>query len=205
MRRFVWSLLLVSCACTPQGDPSVGANFSDDFNRDQLGDLWYNTGANWEIINGEMHVQGARNRPLWLRRTLPRNVRIEFDARSESAAGDIKVEVFGDGRSRAESDSYTATSYVVIFGAWNNTMDGIARMNEHADDRRFHRTRGVVPGQRYHFKIERVGNTLTAWVDGEQLERFEDNDPLTGRGHDHFAFNNWLSDLYFDNFAVTRL
>ncbi|MBW2159703.1 MAG: hypothetical protein JRH14_07015 [Deltaproteobacteria bacterium] len=41
--------------------------------------------------------------------------------RSESAEGDIKVEIFGDGASHAKDDTYTATSYVIIFGGWNNS------------------------------------------------------------------------------------
>ena len=32
-----------------------------------------------------------------------------------------------------------------------------------------------------------------------------DPDPLYGAGHDHFAFNNWASDLWFDNLVITPL
>jgi hypothetical protein len=32
-----------------------------------------------------------------------------------------------------------------------------------------------------------------------------DREPLSGRGHDHFAFNNWDSDLWFDNLRITPL
>ncbi len=28
---------------------------------------------------------------------------------------------------------------------------------------------------------------------------------LSGPGHDHFAFNNWASDLWFDNLRITPL
>lgn len=179
--------------------------FRDDFNRDQLGELFNNTGGPWEIRDGELHVRGARNRPLWLRRVLPRDVRIEFDARSMSPEGDIKVEVFGDGVSRATTESYTATSYVVIFGGWSNSTNLIARMDEHADDRAIGPRRPVESGRTYHFKIERQGGKITAWVDGELLAEMDDPEPLEGRGHDHFAFNNWSSDLYFDNLEITGL
>jgi hypothetical protein len=33
----------------------------------------------------------------------------------------------------------------------------------------------------------------------------KDSDPLWGRGHDHFAFNNWNSELWFDNLKITPL
>jgi len=197
---------LSALGCTPQADPGIGANgFTDDFARAQIGEMWQNTGGPWEIRDGHLHVRGARNHPLWLKRRLPTNVRIEFDVRSESEDGDIKVEVFGDGTSRAEATSYTATSYVVIFGGWGNTLNVIARMDEHADDRAVGPRRPVERGHRYRFKIERHGNAIAAWADGHELVRMEDPDPLGGSGHDHFAFNNWESDVWFDNLRITPL
>lgn len=194
------------CACTPQGDPQIPAEgFTDDFEREDLGDVWHNTGGRYRIQNGWLNIQGARNRPLWLRRRLPRDVRVEFDVRSESPQGDIKVEIFGDGSSRATSESYTATSYVVVFGGWNNSLNIIARMDEHADDRAVGPRRPVEPGRTYRMKIERIGDTITAYVDGEELVSLSDPDPLEGRGHDHFAFNDWEADLWFDNLRITPL
>jgi hypothetical protein len=150
-------------------------------------------------------VKGAKNRPLWLLRTLPRDVRVEFDARSMSESGDIKVEVFGDGASHAKQASYTATSYVIIFGGWNNSKNVLARMDEHGADRVVGKPRRVEPGRDYRFRIERIGGTLEVWVDGEVLLKMDDPEPLEGRGHDHFGFNNWQSDLWFDNLKVTPL
>ncbi len=198
--------LLAVCACTPQGDPGIGSDgYSDDFESDRLGDQYNNTGGPWQVRDGWLHVRGARNRPLWLQRTLPRDVRVEFDVKSMSPEGDIKIEVFGDGTSRAEHDSYTATSYVIVFGGWNNSLNIIARMDEHGDDRVVGPRRLVEQGQVYHMKIERDGDTITAWVDGEELASMEDADPLQGRGHDHFAFNNWQSDVWFDNLEISPL
>ena len=54
-------------------------------------------------------------------------------------------------------------------------------------------------------KIERRGATITAWADDHQLATMTDPDPLYGAGHDHFAFNNWETDVAFDNFAVEAL
>lgn len=200
------SIALVALSCTPLGDPAIGSSgFSDDFDRGDLGDAWNNTGGPWEIRDGQIHVRGARNRPLWLRRVLPRDVRIEFDVQSDSAEGDIKVELFGDGTSRATSEAYTATSYVVIFGGWGNSLNVLARMDEHAEDRVVGARRPVEQGHRYHFKIERQGQQVAAWVDGELLVEMNDPEPLEGRGHDHFAFNNWETELWFDNLEITPL
>lgn len=194
------------CHCTPQGDPVVGADgFSDNFDRAELGVLWNNTGGPYELREGKLHVRGARNKPLWLKRRLPRNVRIEFDVRSDSPEGDIKVEVFGDGASKAETTSYTATSYVVVFGGWGNSLNIIARMDEHADDRAVGPRNPVERGRTYRMKIERQGNVVRAFADDVLLATMNDPEPLYGRGHDHFAFNNWQSDLWFDNLRITPL
>jgi hypothetical protein len=193
-------------ACTPQGDPAISAQgYSDDFERKDIGGDWLTTGGSYSIRDGELRIKGARNKPIWLRRTLPRDVRIEFDVRSESPEGDIKAEVFGDGVSKAESTSYTATSYVVIFGGWNNTKNVIARLDEHGEDRIEGRPYKVAQGKSYHVKIERRGATIAAWAHDHELARMTDPQPLEGPGHDHFAFNNWQAELYFDNLRIEPL
>lgn len=201
-----WALIGAH-ACTPQGDPGIGPEgFRETFSGKELGKHWNNTGGSYSIRDGKLRVQGARNKPLWLRRTLPRDVRIELDVRSESPEGDIKLEVFGDGVSKATTTSYTATSYVVIFGGWSNKLNVLARLNEHGEDRvvgKPHKV--VVPGQTYHMKIERRGATIAAWVDGQELVSMTDPDPLEGPGHDHFALNNWQAELWFDNLVIQPL
>jgi hypothetical protein len=198
--------LLAVGSCTPQRDPAIGkAGYSDSFDRKQVGTDWHNTGGPYEIRDGMLHVRGARNKPLWLRRTLPRDVRIEFDVRSDSPEGDIKIEVFGDGVSKAEQASYTATSYVVIFGGWNNSLNVLARLDEHGSDRVVGPKYPVESGRTYRMKIERRGKTIQAWADDHLLAKMEDPEPLEGRGHSHFAFNNWQSDLWFDNLRISPL
>jgi hypothetical protein len=200
------ALVGAGIACTPQGDPAVGpGGFTDDFEREELGEHWYNTGATWRIVDGQLNVRNARNRPLWLRRVLPRDSRIEFDIRSESPDGDIKCEVYGDGTSRATSESYTATSYVIIFGGWSNTLNVIARMDEHGHDRAERRGLRVEPGRSYHMRIEREGSVITSYVDDAELVSLDDPNPLEGRGHDHFAFNDWQAELWIDNLRITPL
>src|SRR5262249_26221626 len=126
---------------------------------------WYQVGTRaWHIEDGRLCVQNAKNHGIWLRRTLPVNARIEFDAVSYSPDGDIKAEVWGDGQSAATSTSYTnATSYLVIFGGWQNSIHALARLNEHGADRKElkvdkmsddPRQRPVNPGQVYHIKVE---------------------------------------------------
>ena len=194
-----------SCVKPTPATPQITARWSDNFDRTQLGADWYATNGSWTLNDGTLHVADARNHPLWLRRRLPRDARIEFDAWSESPDGDIKCEVYGDGRAYATQDSYTATSYVVIFGGWRNSINAIARMNEHGNDRQERRGPRVTQNQHYHWVIERRGNTLSWSVDGSPLLEFNDPAPLAGPGHEYFAFNNWMVGLGFDNLVITPL
>jgi hypothetical protein len=196
--------------------PPLGPGFQDQFERPAVGPDWIVTGGDWRIDGGRLCVKGARNHGAWLNRTLPTNVRVEFDAVSNSPDGDIKAEIFGDGTSAASGISYNdATSYLTIFGGWKNQYHVLARLNEHASDRpeiriapgsADERARPVNAGQVYHFKIERAdGKTLTWWVGDTQMFKFVDPQPLTGPGHDHLGFNNWEVPVCFDNVKVVAL
>lgn len=202
---------VAGCVCESRPtDPAIpSSGFTDDFERTSLGDAWRNTASNasgtWRIENGALTVRDAHNHPLWLARTLPRDVRIEYEVRSMSPEGDVKCEVFGDGRSAATEASYTATSYVVIFGGWGNQLDVLARLDEHGVDRVERPSRRVVPGQTYRMRVERRGQVITAWVDDQELVSMTDTNPLEGSGHDHFAFNDWESELAIDNVRITPL
>lgn len=188
--------------------------FADDFERTTLGPSYRSRYAGWRIVAGRLCVQGARNRPLWLLPRLPKNADIEFDATSGSDEGDIKVELWGDGKSSATTGSYTdATSYLVIFGGWRNSLHVLARRDEHGADRAFlrlepssqdPRNAPVEAARSYHFRIERRdGKTLSWFIDERPLLSFADPEPLSGPGHEHFAFNDWETPVCFDNLHIT--
>lgn len=180
--------------------------FRDGFERADLGDDWRDTsGGAFAIEDGELRARGARNHPLWLVRTLPRDARVEFTARSAGPAVDIKAELFGDGVSHARRASYTATAYVVILGGWNNTRSIIARLDEHGADRRVREEPRPEPGRRYSFVLTRRGGTLRWFLDGRPFLAFDDPRPLTGPGHEFFAFTNWESEVRFDDLAVYEI
>jgi hypothetical protein len=201
------------------------APFEDDFEHAGSADAselepsadWMATAPGiWHIENGRLCGEHARNHGLWLKRGLPTNARIEFDAVSQSPDGDLKAEYWGDGHSYATSLSYTnATSYLTIFGGWHNTFHVLARINEHAEDRKQisvdknsddPREKPVNAGQLYHFKVERNdGKTVRWWVDGNEMLTYPDPAPLMGPGHDHFGFNDWDVKVCFDNVKVTPL
>jgi hypothetical protein len=207
---------VAAAVASPDHDALLVAPFTDSFDRASIGADWTTTGGSWRIESGKLCVEHARNHPLWLRRRLPTNARIEFDAVSASPEGDLKAEFWGDGRSAADSITYNdATSYLTIFGGWKNTYHVLARINEHAPDRPQVqledtnddlRARRVQPGKSYHFKVERDdGHTVRWFVDDLEILTYPDTSPLTGPGHDHFAFNDWDVRACFDNLSATPL
>ena len=178
--------------------------FSDDFERASLGTAWRRGSGEggegrWRIEDGWLVGDDLHNDPLWLVQRLPEKVRVEFDAQADSSVGDLKVEIFGDGRRHA-------SGYVLIFGGWNNRLDVIARLDEHGADRLEHPSRRVQPGRRYRMAVERgEGGTLRWRIDGQPFLEYEDAVPLRGADQAYFAFSNWEAPVRFDNFRVYAL
>jgi hypothetical protein len=217
MRPFVAlcaALLLAGCSRSGP-DPLIQKPFTDDFNRSEIGPDYYNSGAPYHIENGTLIFSKAHNHPLWLKRRLPHDVRIDFDCKSLSPDGDIKVEVFGDGKRHESAKAvredliYTASGYVFIMGGWHNARSVLVRENEHTwqhdSSIPLRTTPRVVPGQQYHWTITRKGAHLDWQVDGKPFLSWTDPSPLAGPGHDHFAFDGWESTLVFDNLKITPL
>jgi hypothetical protein len=203
--RFLLLALALS-ACTIERRPA-GVATSDEFDRAEIGDDWRSTagGANYHIVNGELVVANAYNHPLWLKRPIPRDASIDVDVWSNDDAGDIKLEAWGDGKSFATSTSYTATSYVFIFGGWHNTLSAIARMDEHANNRKTRKDPKVEKGKRYHWHIERKNGHIDWQVDGQPYLTFDDPSPLDGPEHSYLAINDWEVEIHFDNLKITPL
>ena len=179
--------------------------FRDDFERDQLGEQWVQTGPGATLERGVLKLQDLHNHPLWLDMALPDDVRIEFDAWATTEEGDVKIELAGDGKSAATSVNYVATGYVIIFGGWNNSLNAIVRRNEHGRQRETTSEPKVQPDRRYHFVITRSGNEIRWEVDGQEVLTYEDEAPLRGPGHDHFAFSGWEAQTHFDNLVIEAL
>ncbi len=222
-------LLLSGVGCVPEGPPTPDAEpsavepiltlptrtFRDDFERSELGPDYLARAEVWQLAEGQLCVEQAQNQGVWLQRRLPDNVRIELDAVALSTDGDLKVELFGDGRSGASGVSYDdATSYIAILGGWKNTRHVLARLDEHASDRQElavggapddPRSHAVEPGQVYQLKFERRGNKLSWWVNDTLYFELVDDAPLLGEGHAYFGFNNWAAPVCFDNLVVTPL
>lgn len=192
--------------CKVKDPPPIDAPWTDDFARDVVGTNYYDTGGMYRVTDGALSARGSYNHPLWLRKKLPRDVKIELTAWSNSPDGDIKVEVFGDGRSYdPDKGGYEATGYVLVFGGWKNSKSILARLDEHGQELAERARPRVEPGRRYRWTIIRQGKTIAWQIDGEPFLSYEDRQPLEGPGHEYFGFNNWESDSWFDDLVITPL
>lgn len=209
MRRAVILWLVVAAAgCKEKPAPAITAPFGDDFERAALGPDYHATADVYRIVGGQLTVQGAYNHPLWLRRRLPRDASIEVDVKSMSPAGDIKVEAWGDGSSHATNKGqYTSTGYVFVMGGWNNARSILAKGNEHGSEVKGRALPKVELGRTYHWKIVRKGARIDWYVDDMTTPflSLDDPAPLEGAGHEFFGFNNWESELWFDNLKISPL
>ncbi len=225
MSRFVHTTALaallitsgLAASCRSPAEDLTGGRlvFQDRFDRDAPGPRWVvgrvegprskggghrskaDQAGHWSVERGWLHTTGERNQPLWLDLPLPEKVRIEFDARSQSDAGDIKFECFGDGRLHE-------SGYVFVMGGWNNSLSVLARRDEH-EAGRAKRHDAVQVGRVYHMAVTRTGAVVRWFVDGRLYLKYRDPEPLVGPGHDRFAFNSWRSSLYFDNLEIYDL
>lgn len=199
---------------TPADDPQAKAAarkdglsggtlvFSDDFSAAALTDKWkvLHEGE-WTLEAGELRAnkvaeEEARNQGVWLQQPLPEKARIEFKARSLSKVGDTKCEVFA-------TEPKHEAGYSVIFGGWSNTINTIARTGEHEPARRVQSPHvPVQPNKVYQWTIVRTDNVVRWYVDGQFMLAYDDPNPVKGT---FFGFNNWATDVRFDDVRVYAL
>ncbi|MBL8952434.1 MAG: hypothetical protein JNK82_16760 [Myxococcaceae bacterium] len=214
-------------------EATVGLPYQDDFSDPSTVQKHYwSTGGLWRSVDGQLVCPGVKQNPLWLKAKLPQNVAVEFDARSQSPEGDIKVEIFGDGMDHA-------SGYVLIHGGWNNSLSIIARRDEHGrslqqlqaeaqrvaaekrlpsaglidtgvfnENSRMRVEANPYPvqiGRTYRWRIERRGSKISWAIDGQPFMEFDDPIPLTGEKHNRFGFSCWEAQLYFDNLRIEPL
>lgn len=211
-RRRTLSLVLAAVGLTASldcraRDAVLAAPYEDTFERTTLGPDWFDTGGGYRVAGGKLLAHDGYNHPAWLRKRLPRDVAIDLDVQSNSAAGDIKIELFGDGHSfDPDRGGYVSTGYVLIFGGWHNSLSVICRNNEHDDGRKAMRAdRRVEPGRNYHFSVTRKAGRIDWQIDGAPFLAWTDPEPLFGNDHEFFAVNDWEADVSFDNLSVRPL
>lgn len=169
--------------------------FTDDFERESLGELWRPTGGHWTVDAGTAFSSGAQNQPLFLEVALPPDLVVEVDVTSDHRDVDAKIELMTDGRKHQ-------SGYIFILGGWKNTISAIARLDEHGRDRKERRPTDVVGQRTYRWRIEKKGGDIRWLMDGKPYLSYSDPKPLDGPGHDRLAFSNWLTRVHYDTLNI---
>lgn len=201
--------LATASGCKVREPPPIDKSYVDNFDRGSIGPDYNRTGSGYRIVDGALNARGAHNHPLWLAKKLPQgDLQIDLDAWSTDPRGDIKIEVFGDGRSfDPDGNRYMATGYVLVFGGWSNAKSILARLDEHGSQMAQRTAPRVEPNRRYHWRIIRRRDTIEWFIDDMAVPflRYQDAQPLAGAGHEYLGFNNWETDTWFDNLVIKRL
>lgn len=176
--------------------------FEDQFERSEVGAQWQVKHAGeWTIDNGALKAnvvaeEEARNQGIWLSKPLPDKVRVVFQSRSLSKVGDTKCEIFA-------TEPKHEAGYSVIFGGWSNTINTIARRGEHEPQRVVQSEhQKVEQGRTYTWTVVRNDHVVRWYIDGQFMIAYDDTDAVRGT---FFGFNNWATDLRFDNVQVYAL
>ena len=198
--------LAVTAGCQRRTEVITG-DLKDAFDRVDVGPDWSATGGEYGIVDGALDARKLRHHPIWLRKRLPHDVAIEFDARPASPDGDIRVILFGDGKStNPESEGCQSTGYLLVFGGWKNHASVLCRGDE--TNGAYQRARTdwtVVEGRTYHYYITRKGGLIDWHIDGLQMAVWDDPHPLAGPGHDSFAFDGGQSEVLFDDLLISPI
>lgn len=176
--------------------------FEDQFERSEVGPEWQVKHAGeWTIDNGALKAtvvaeEEARNQGVWLNKPLPAKVRVTFQSRSLSKVGDTKCEIFA-------TEQKHEAGYSVIFGGWSNTINTITRRGEHEPARVVQSEhQKVEQGRTYTWTVVRNDNAVRWYIDGRFMIAYDDADAVRGT---FFGFNNWATDVRFDNVQVYAL
>ena len=163
--------------------------FSDDFERAELGADWKGLHGDWSIEDGRLKVLGHGQ--IMCTKAFPGAQRLEFDAVSGGQPCDLTAVIC------AGPLGYQY-GYFVGFGTEDNTYSKL--LVQGVEVARWEAV--IAPGKVHHQVVQREGKTITHVVDGQVAMTYNDDDPLKGRGHDRIGFYVFGKSQTIDNVRV---
>ncbi|MCA1808889.1 MAG: DUF4838 domain-containing protein, partial [Lentisphaerae bacterium] len=176
--------------------------FSDNFEREELGENWEVVDGVWAIVDGCLRGNGT----VTSSKGFPGGFqRLEFEARTDVQAaallsdqpaetGVSDISSFIHARSPAEGKPLR-TGYFFQFGGSNNTLNRLRKAGMMLEEIR-ENTRLITQDKWHRVLIENDAGALRMFVDGELvLEHVERDAPLLGEGHDRVGFYGWTAYL----------
>lgn len=188
----------LSVACSGNSESKGRLLYQSDFTK-PLGPEWKNEGGDWQIENGTLRSQNAKNKDLVLLKPLPKEAIIELEVISHSPQVDIKFRAWGD----AAKDLHDGAYHFILAG-WNNTISTIAPLGEH-DPRRVERREPLQSDHWYKLRLVRQKGRFDLFVDGQKFISYDDREPLDAQTYKYFSFANWKTNCEFRNLKISSI
>ena len=163
--------------------------FSDDFDRAQLGPNWQPVRGTWALDDGMLAADSSAHIGCNWRFT--GDVRLEYDAVTNA---EEPCDLSGVLSAKLGEET---SGYYFGFGGQGNALSFlIARggIVERSDTR-------IVPGKRHHVVCQREGQQITFSVDGEVIVSHVDDKPISGPEHDRVGLAVYAPGR-FDNARI---
>lgn len=173
----------------------------EDFSRSDFESRWEIVGGRHEWKSGELRLYGGEPQLLLLRRDVPGDVRIEFVCRQESAylndVGCLLSAIRSPNRKEIPGSGYE-----LKYGGYSNTLNVLTKCNQRiwsCPDS------PLVQGKTYRVVAERMGSRLRMEVNGEEIFRVSDPDPLSGSDRTTVGLLGWVADTRYTRVRVFTL
>ena len=169
-------------------------------------DRWEARGGHIAWHEGGLHMWNGKPQILMLNNEIAGDLRISFTARINSdLAGDVAGDISCFLCAAPSSDnniSLHENGYEFKYGAFNNTRNTIMKLGkvlwEEEDS-------PLEAGHDYHVIAQRIGTTLSWWVNDKLIISIEDTEGLTGDHHKRLGLVGWGSDYTYSDISVDRL
>jgi len=174
------------------GDPAVGGGwvlqFTDNFERGELGDNWRVVSGTWSVENERLLCKQGKG-VILCAKNFPGSQRLEFDAASDDPC-DLSGLLCTD-------DLGHRNGYFFGFGSDNNVhskllISGVAVKTY---------DQVITPSKIHHVVCQREGNLLTHIMDGAVVMNYIHHQPLSGERHEKVGFYIYTSGM-IDNVKV---
>ena len=173
----------------------------EDFSKPDVFSRWEVVGGHYEFKPGELRLYGGEPQLLILRRNVPGDVRIEFVCRQESAYLNDVGCFLGAVRTPNKKET-SASGYELKYGAYSNTMNVLMKCNQRLWSCP---ASPLERGKTYRVVAERIGACLRLEVNGEEIFRVVDPDPITGADRTAVGLLGWTADTRFSRVRVLTL
>jgi len=162
--------------------------------------------AEWQVLSGEARIESGalvvtgpadeEGQVLLLEPRMPGGVRVECVA-------SLKGNVISDISPFLNADTTGYKSGCLFqFGGITNTTNRLFRSEEEIGSTVKNQPL-VKPGQKYRILAENDGGRLRLVIDGQEVFRYTDPQPLRGPSHDRIGFYTWGCTLVIEKLTVS--